>query len=117
MDFGIALPTYPAGATIEGVVKVAQAAERLPGCRSAWTTDHVIMPVDQIRTVRLDLEPLMILAYLAPLTETVKLGVVSVIVVPQRNGIVLAKELGTLDHLCRHRRRWRGLERARVCHA
>jgi probable F420-dependent oxidoreductase len=101
MDFGIALPTYPAGATIEGVVKVAQAAERL-GFKSAWTTDHVIMPGDQAGPYREIFEPLMILGYLAALTETVELGI-SVIVVPQRNGIVLAKQLATLDHLCQGR--------------
>ena len=101
MRFGIALPTYPAGATVEGVVHVAQAAERL-GFVSAWTTDHVILPPDQAGPYREILEPLMTLAYLAARTERVTLGV-SVIVVPQRNGIVLAKELATLDQLCRGR--------------
>jgi probable F420-dependent oxidoreductase len=101
MEFGIALPTYPAGATVEGVVKVAQAAERL-GFTSAWTTDHVIMPTDQAGPYREIFEPLMILGYLAALTTNVKLGI-SVIVVPQRNGIVLAKQLATLDHLCQGR--------------
>ena len=101
MKFGIALPTYPAGATIEGVVKVAQAAERL-GFTSAWTTDHVIMPTDQAGPYREIFEPLIILGYLAALTNTVELGI-SVIVVPQRNGIVLAKQLATLDQLCRGR--------------
>jgi probable F420-dependent oxidoreductase len=45
---------------------------------------------------------LLTLAYLAPLTTTVKLGI-SVIVVPQRNGVVLAKELATLDQLSQGR--------------
>ncbi|HUZ00781.1 MAG TPA: TIGR03619 family F420-dependent LLM class oxidoreductase [Thermomicrobiaceae bacterium] len=101
MRFGIALPTYPAGATVEGVVDVARAAERL-GFVSAWTTDHVIMPPDQAGPYREILEPLMMLAYLAPLVERLTLGI-SVVVVPQRNGIVLAKELATLDILCRGR--------------
>lgn len=101
MRFGIALPTYPAGATVEGVVQVAQAAERL-GFASAWTTDHVILPPDQAGPYREIFEPLMTLAYLAALTERIRLGV-SVLVVPQRNGIVLAKELATLDHLCQGR--------------
>lgn len=101
MRFGITLPTYPAGATVEGVTRVAQAAERL-GFSSAWTTDHVILPVDQAGPYREIFEPLMMLAYLAALTEQIKLGI-SVIVVPQRNGIVLAKELATLDHLTKGR--------------
>ena len=48
------------------------------------------------------LSRLMTLAYVAPLTSRVKLGI-SVIVVPQRNGVVLAKELATLDRLCQGR--------------
>lgn len=101
MRFGIVLPTYPAGATVEGVVKVAQAAEKLGFC-SAWTTDHVILPVEQAGPYREIFEPLMTVAYLAAVTSTVTLGI-SVIVVPQRNGIVLAKEIATLDHLCKGR--------------
>jgi probable F420-dependent oxidoreductase len=97
MKFGVVLPTYPAGATVEGVVQVAQAAERL-GFASVWTTDHVILPSEQAGPYAEIFEPLLILAYLAPLTERVRLGV-SVIVVPQRNGVVLAKELATLDRL------------------
>jgi probable F420-dependent oxidoreductase len=97
MKFGVVLPTYPAGATIDGVVQVAQAAERL-GFASVWTTDHVILPSEQAGPYAEIFEPLLILAYLAPLTERVQLGV-SVIVVPQRNGVVLAKELATLDRL------------------
>lgn len=97
MEFGISLPTYPEGATVEGFVAVAQAAERL-GYTSAWTTDHIIMPPEQAGPYASIFEPLMVLAYLAAQTESVRLGI-SVIVVPQRNGIVLAKELATLDHL------------------
>jgi probable F420-dependent oxidoreductase len=97
MKFGVVLPTYPAGATIEGVVQVAMAAERL-GYASVWTTDHVILPPEQAGPYAEIFEPLLTLAYLAPLTERVRLGV-SVIVVPQRNGVILAKELATLDRL------------------
>ena len=101
MRLGVVLPTYPIGATVEGVVQVAQAADRL-GFASIWTTDHVILPPDQAGPYAEILEPLMMLAYVAPLTSRVKLGI-SVIVVPQRNGVVLAKELATLDRLCQGR--------------
>jgi probable F420-dependent oxidoreductase len=96
--FGVVLPTYPAGATVDGVVQVAQAADRL-GFASTWTTDHVILPYGQAGPYAEILEPLLTLAYVAPLTSRVILGI-SVIVVPQRNGVVLAKELATLDRLC-----------------
>jgi probable F420-dependent oxidoreductase len=98
LRFGIALPTYPAGATVDGVVEVAQAAQEL-GFTSAWTTDHVILPRDEAGPYESIFEPLMTLAYVAGKIDTISLGI-SVIVVPQRNGIVLAKELATLDHLC-----------------
>jgi probable F420-dependent oxidoreductase len=98
MRFGIVLPTYPAGATVEGVARVAKEAERL-GFVSAWTTDHVILPIESAGPYSEILEPLMTLAYLAPVTSTIRLGI-SVIVVPQRQGIVLAKQLATLDLLC-----------------
>jgi probable F420-dependent oxidoreductase len=96
--FGVVLPTYPAGATVAGIIQVAQAAERL-GFVSVWTTDHVVLPQGESFPYDEIFEPLLTLAMLAPLTNTVKLGV-SVIVVPQRNGVVLAKELATLDQLC-----------------
>ena len=101
MRFGVVLPTYPAGATVEGIARVAQEAERL-GFASVWTTDHVIMPPDRAGPYREIFEPLLTLAYVAGLTDQVGLGI-SVIVVPQRNGIVLAKELATLDRLCHGR--------------
>lgn len=101
MRFGVVLPTYPAGATVDGVVQVAEAAERL-GFDSVWTTDHVILPPEQAGPYAEILEPLLTLAYVAPLITKVRLGI-SVIVVPQRNVVVLAKELATLDHLCRGR--------------
>ena len=98
MRFGVVLPTYPAGATVDGVVQVAQAAERL-GFVSVWSTDHVILPPEHAGPYAEIFEALLTLAYVAPLASQVKLGI-SVIVVPQRNGVVLAKELATLDRLC-----------------
>ncbi|HET7037136.1 MAG TPA: TIGR03619 family F420-dependent LLM class oxidoreductase [Thermomicrobiaceae bacterium] len=101
MRFGVSLPTYPAGATIEGFTAVARAAESL-GFVSAWATDHVILPADHSGPYGSIFEPLETLAYLAALTSQVRLGI-SVIVVPQRNGVLLAKELATLDQLARGR--------------
>ncbi len=94
MRFGVVLPTYPGGATIDGFVRVAQAAEEL-GFASAWTTDHVIMTPEESGPYAEIFEGITTLAYLAGLTRTVTLGI-SVIVVPQRNGVILAKELATL---------------------
>lgn len=98
MRFGITLPTYPEGASIEGVLSVIRAAEDL-GFSTAWTTDHVILPRDSAGPYASIFEPLMVLAHASAFTKTITLGI-SVIVVPQRNGIVLAKQIATLDHLC-----------------
>ena len=46
MRFGVVLPTYPGGATVGGVLAVAKAAEE-HGFDSVWTTDHIILPIDQ----------------------------------------------------------------------
>lgn len=94
MRFGVVLPTYPVGATVEGFVRVAQAAEDV-GFSSAWTTDHVVMTPEESGPYADIFEGITALTYLAGLTRTVTLGI-SVIVVPQRNGVVLAKELATL---------------------
>jgi alkanesulfonate monooxygenase SsuD/methylene tetrahydromethanopterin reductase-like flavin-dependent oxidoreductase (luciferase family) len=101
MRFGVTLPTYPAGATVKGFVRVAQAAERLD-FTSIWSTDHVILPPEQAGPYNAIFEALPSLGYLAPFTSQVKLGI-SVIVVPQRNGVGLAKELATLDQLSQGR--------------
>ena len=98
MRFGITLPTYPEGASIKGVLSVIQAAEDL-GFSSAWTTDHVILPKESAGPYASIFEPLMMLAHASAFTKTLTLGI-SVVVVPQRNGIVLAKQIATLDHLC-----------------
>jgi probable F420-dependent oxidoreductase len=98
MKFGVVLPTYPAGASIAGVIDVAKAGEDL-GFVSAWTTDHVILPKEQAGPYESIFEPLLTLAHISSFVKSINLGI-SVIVVPQRNGIVLAKELATLDHLC-----------------
>lgn len=97
MKFGVVLPTFPAGASIDGIMEVAQAAEEL-GFGSGWTTDHVILPRDQAGPYESIFEPLLTLAHISAVVKNIDLGI-SVIVVPQRNVIVLAKELATLDHL------------------
>lgn len=61
MQFGVTLPTYPKGASIEGVLSVIHAAEEM-GFTSAWTTDHVILPKDEAGPYESIFEPLMTLA-------------------------------------------------------
>ena len=49
MRFGVVLPTYPAGATVEGIARVAQEAERL-GFASVRTSDNVNLPPERAVT-------------------------------------------------------------------
>lgn len=97
MEFGVVLPTYLAGASTAGIAAVARAAERL-GFASVWTTDHVLMPRAQAGPYANIFEALTTLGYVAAVTDRVRLGI-SVVVVPQRHPVVLAKELATLDVL------------------
>ena len=72
------------------IQRVAQKAEQL-GYDSLWTQEQIVGTSQS-------LEPLALLTYLAALTDRVRLGV-SIIVLPQRNPVQLAKSLATLDVL------------------
>jgi probable F420-dependent oxidoreductase len=86
----------------ETLVRRAELAEAA-GFESLWVGDHVTLPygaqalagnpADQPR-----LEVVVALAYLAAVTRRARLGV-GVIVLPQRQPVLLAKQLSTLDVL------------------
>ena len=81
---------------------LAQRARRAEevGFESLWVGDHIALPAmgdyDPAQEPRF--EALATLTYLAALTETVKLAV-GVIVLPQRQPVLLAKQLATIDVL------------------
>src|SRR3972149_7643713 len=95
MQFGIGLPNYGRGTTWDAVRRVALAAEEL-GCDSVWTTDHLIVPREDIEPYGTILESLVTLAMVAAITRRVKLGA-SVLVLPQRNPVLAAKQIATID--------------------
>lgn len=81
-------------------VRAAQAAEAA-GFDSVWTGEHVVLPDPQAPpspaapgTPMLD--PAVALAYVAAHTSTIALAT-GIIILPQRNPLVLAKELASLD--------------------
>ena len=79
---------------------IAQHAEAL-GFESLWTGEHVVLPDPRQAPSPADPDtpmahPPALLAYLAALTTTIKLGT-GITLVAQRNPVVLAKEIGTLD--------------------
>jgi probable F420-dependent oxidoreductase len=97
VDYGIALPNFPDGASPEGIEAATEAVERL-GWSTVWTTDHVLVPHADAGNYGRIYEALLTLAWVGARHPKVRLGT-SVIVVPQRNAVILAKELATLDSL------------------
>jgi probable F420-dependent oxidoreductase len=83
-------------------VRIAQLAESL-GYDSLWAGEHVVVPSPRVDPSPMEpdepiLDPLVALAHLAAHTERVKLGT-GVIILPQRNPLVLAKQVASLDVL------------------
>src|SRR5204862_4622605 len=80
----------------------ARAAEQA-GLESLWTGEHVVLPDPQAPPSPLPpetpiLDPAVALAFAAAHTERIRLGT-GIIILPQRNPLVLAKELASLDVL------------------
>jgi probable F420-dependent oxidoreductase len=93
-----------------GAVEGARAAEEA-GFESVWTVEHVVYPDDYASAYPYSADgrmpavpatpipdPLVWLAYVAAVTTTLRLAT-GILILPQRNPVVLAKELATLDHL------------------
>jgi probable F420-dependent oxidoreductase len=102
MRYGICLPNFTDLASSEAIEAAAEVAERL-GWEAVWTTDHVLTDHSAAGAAyRINFDALETLAWVGARHPTVKLGT-SVIVAPQRNAVVLAKELSSLDALSRGR--------------
>src|SRR3954468_17964598 len=98
MRYGLALPNFTSLASTEAIDAAADAADRL-GFESVWTTDHVLVDRgDQAAEYRTNFDAIETLAWVGAKHPGLGLGT-SVLVVPQRNAVVLAKELATLDTL------------------
>src|SRR3954454_10357460 len=98
MRYGLALPNFTSLASTEAIDAAADAADRL-GFESVWTTDHVLVDRgDQAAEYRTNFDAIETLAWVGAKHPGLGLGT-SVLVVPQRNAVVLAKELATVDAL------------------
>ena len=102
MKFGVfGINTGPC-AEPETSVRGAQAAEEC-GFESVWTGEHVVLPDPQAPPSPAPPDwpmthPSIALAFLAGQTARLRLGT-GIVILPQRNPVVLAKELGSLDAL------------------
>ena len=90
------------GSSPEAIARLAPAAEQA-GFDSLWTGEHVVLPDPQAPPSPLPpeatmLDPAVALAFAAAHTSTIKLGT-GIIILPQRNPLVLAKELASVDVL------------------
>lgn len=111
MKFGIMFANTGHGSSAEGAKSVAQAAEA-GGFHSIWTVEHVVVPSGYESKYPYDPsgkmaggaeefdlpDPLIWLSWVAAHTSTVKLAT-GILIVPQRNPVITAKEVATLDHL------------------
>jgi probable F420-dependent oxidoreductase len=110
MDFGLIFTNTGPFATPEGATAMGRGAEDA-GFESIWTVEHVIVPdgyeseypydpsgrMQGGDTVDIP-DPLIWLSFLAGQTTTLKLAT-GILILPQRNPVVLAKECATLDKL------------------
>ena len=105
MKIGVSVPTL-VGDPVD-VALLAQRAEQL-GFESFWVPEHPIMPVRVVsrrpgpdstipETYTHMVDPFVALARASAVTTTLKLGT-AVCLVPERNPLLLAKEIATLDH-------------------
>jgi probable F420-dependent oxidoreductase len=110
MKFGIAFANTGPFSDPSKAVEFAQGAEAA-GFESLWTVEHVVVPAGYASRYpyspsgrmpgREDApipDPLVWLAFLAGSTTRIRLAT-GILIVPQREPVVLAKELATLDHL------------------
>src|SRR5215218_8044586 len=86
----------------EAAASIARLAERL-GYDSLWAGEHVVVPSPRVEPSPMEpdepiLDPLVALAHLAGHTDRILLGT-GVIILPQRNPLVLAKQVASLDVL------------------
>jgi len=98
MKLGICLPHYGRPIEIPRMLEVARRAEER-GLDSVWVTDHVIVPTQTNVIYREDmLDPLAVLPWLAGVTHRIALGT-SVVILPYRSPIPVAKLLASVDVL------------------
>jgi len=109
MKFGLAFASS-VGTDPGSALEIAKVAEQV-GFESVWGGEHVIFPskIESAYPYTADgkvpatpetpiPDPLIWLAYVAAAAPTLRLGT-CILILPQRNPLVLAKELATLDHL------------------
>ncbi|HXC79571.1 MAG TPA: TIGR03619 family F420-dependent LLM class oxidoreductase [Candidatus Acidoferrum sp.] len=91
------LPNYSGLGNRESMIAIAESAQEL-GYSSLWTSDHILIPADLPEPFGNLLETFTTLSYLAARTETIRLAT-GILVIPQRDPLLVAKQAATLHHL------------------
>jgi probable F420-dependent oxidoreductase len=102
MQLGIHLPHVGRKAGPDAIRRAAEQAEAL-GFADVWVSEHIIVPRGApYPPSALFYEPVLTLTWAAAYTTRVRLGT-TVLVLPMRHPVPLAKELSTLQNLSRGR--------------
>jgi probable F420-dependent oxidoreductase len=97
MRYGIHLPHAGEQANPGLIRRFAVHAEDI-GLDDVWASEHIIVPRDKFPRSPLFYDPVLTLTWVAAVTKRVRLGT-SVLVLPMRHPLPLAKELATLQNL------------------
>jgi probable F420-dependent oxidoreductase len=97
MQYGIHLPHAGEQANPGLIRRFAVHAEDI-GLDDVWASEHIIVPRDKFPRSPLFYDPVLTLTWVAAVTQRVRLGT-SVLVLPMRHPLPLAKELATLQNL------------------
>jgi probable F420-dependent oxidoreductase len=111
MQFGIMFANTGHGSSADGARRVAEAAEE-GGFTTAWVVEHVVVPSGYESKYPYDPsgkmaggaedfdlpDPLIWLTWAAAHTSTLRLGT-GILIATQRNPVITAKAVATLDHL------------------
>lgn len=102
MRFGLHGTNRDAWLHPASAARLARLAEEA-GFESLWVGEHVVLPDPRVTPSPMEpddpiFDPIVALTFMAAQTRRVKLGT-GIIILPQRNPLVLAKELASLDVL------------------
>src|SRR6185437_1644908 len=101
MDYGLVLPSLGWDANRDGIIAAVELAEE-HRFTDVWVTDHLLVDQAGADDYGRIYEAVTLLAWVAGLSREIRLGA-SVVVVPMRNAVVLAKQLATVDALSQGR--------------
>ena len=96
LKIGLSVANYGELPSREFLLNVARESEK-QGLDSLWTSDHIIVPKDHHPWTRL-FETITTLSFISSVTAKILLGT-SVILLPLRDPIILAKQIATINAL------------------